>query len=172
MFRFIDACESQLILQSVYDSSSTLVQTEGLKGTQGLFPAVRERGNNFQGFIASIDDMDDLVKRFDKVNGENNNALFLSTEHSLAIDDLLASLNAYYSSGQNWGAFTNEGVKNKMMDLGFKGFDRGGYSFYKQTWKFLKDPTMYKKIVGSPIYDAMLTWPYISNDVGVLSQFM
>ena len=35
----------------------------------------------------------------------------------------------------------------------------------------LEDPTMYRKIVGSLIY-VTLTWPDMSHDVGVLSQFM
>ena len=35
----------------------------------------------------------------------------------------------------------------------------------------LEDPKMYKKIVGILIY-ATLTWPDMSHDVGVLSQFI
>ena len=35
----------------------------------------------------------------------------------------------------------------------------------------LEDPTMYTKIVGSLIYET-LTWPHMSHDVVVLSQFM
>ena len=35
----------------------------------------------------------------------------------------------------------------------------------------LEDPTMYRKVVGSPIY-ATLTRPDMCHDVGVLSQFM
>lgn len=142
MYRFLDACESQLILQSTYDTSSTLT-TSGYKGTLGLFPAIRSRGNNFEGFIAAISDMDDIVKRFDKINGEQYNAMFLTTEHSLAIDDLLASINQYDANAQNYGIFRNEESKEMIMKLGFKGFYRGGYQFWKQTWKFLKDATMY-----------------------------
>jgi len=141
MFRFLDACEAQMILQSVYDASSELVTTDGYKGTQGLFPAIRDRGNNFEGLLASVSDMDDLVKRFDKINGQQYNTLFLSTEHTLTIDDTLAAINQYEAAAANYGIFGNK--KDMVLELGFRGFQRGGYELIKQTWKFLKDPTMY-----------------------------
>lgn len=142
MFRFLDACESQLLVQSFVANDSGL-NTAGYKGTQGLFPAIRARGNNFEGFISTVSDMDDIVRRFDKVNGQQYNAMFLSTNHSLEIDDTLSEINQYDANAANFGIFGNAESKDLIMNLGFKGFYRGGYEFYKQTWKFLKDATMF-----------------------------
>lgn len=141
MYRFLDANEAQMVLLDEIATASALRQ-DGYSGTKGLFPAVRQRGNNFNGKLDSIDDMDAIVKRFDKVNGSQYNALFTTTEHSLTIDDTLSKVNSYYDTGLNYGIFNNS-EKEKMMELGFKGFRRAGYEFYKQTWKFLKDPTMF-----------------------------
>ncbi len=140
MFRFMDANEAQMILQSTINSNSGLI-SDGYKGTQGLFSAIRERGNNFQGKMGSVADIDSVVKRFDKVNGQQYNALFVSTDHSLTIDNWLAKISAYDSSSANYGIFGNK--KDTVLELGFKGFRRAGYDFYKQTWKFLKDATMF-----------------------------
>ena len=140
MFRFMDANEAQMILQSAINSNSALI-TDGYKGTQGLFPAIRERGNNFQGKMGAVTDLDAVVKRFDKVNGQQYNALFVSTDHSLTIDNWLAKISAYDASSANYGIFGNK--KDTVLELGFKGFRRAGYEFYKQTWKFLKDATMF-----------------------------
>lgn len=142
MFRFLDACEAQMILQNTLNTNSALVAA-GYKGTQGLFPAIRARGNNFQGFISTIDEMDEIVTRFDKINGEQYNGMFLSTPHSLQIDDTLSEINQYDANAANYGIFGNDESKSMIMNLGFKGFYRGGYEFYKQTWKFLKDATMF-----------------------------
>lgn len=141
MYRFLDANESQMVLLNEIDAASGLV-TDGYKGTKGLFPAIRERGNNFQGKLSSVSDFDSIVKRFDKVNGQQYNAMFLTTDHSLTIDDTLAAINQYTDNAANYGIFSNAD-QEKIMNLGFKGFRRAGYEFYKQTWKFLKDATMY-----------------------------
>jgi hypothetical protein len=53
------------------------------------------------------------------------------------MDDLLAGLNAYYSGGTSWGVFNNS--EEMALNLGFSGFRRGSYDFYKTDWKYLND---------------------------------
>jgi hypothetical protein len=137
--RFLDNCETQLILQNSVDAGSGLASD--YDGTEGLFPAIRSRGNTVAGKLASITDFENLAKRLDKVNGEQYNGLFISTDHSLTIDRTLAELNQYDPAAANYGLFENN--KDLIMDLGFKGFRIAEYEFYKQGWKFLKDPTAY-----------------------------
>ena len=39
-----------------------------------------------------------------------------------------------------FGAFNNS--KDMAIELGFKSFSRGGYTFHKHDWKLLNDPTL------------------------------
>ena len=56
---------------------------------------------------------------------------------SLAIDDMLASMNSYGAGGTSYGVFDNS--EDMALNLGFSGFRRGSYDFYKSDWKYLND---------------------------------
>ena len=56
---------------------------------------------------------------------------------SLAIDDALAAKNSYGSGGTSYGVFNNS--EDMALNLGFSGFRRGSYDFYKTDWKYLND---------------------------------
>ncbi|NND23342.1 MAG: hypothetical protein HKN86_01485 [Acidimicrobiia bacterium] len=54
------------------------------------------------------------------------------------IDDMLAGIgNAGYSNGTSFGIFENS--EDMALNLGFSGFRRGSYDFYKTDWKYLND---------------------------------
>ena len=53
------------------------------------------------------------------------------------IDDLLAGLNPNISGGTAFGVFNNS--EDMALNLGFSGFRRGSYDFYKTDWKYLND---------------------------------
>ena len=63
--------------------------------------------------------------------------MFLNRDSSLAIDDMLAGMNSYGAGGSSYGVFDNE--EDMAMNLGFTGFRRGSYDFYKSDWKYLND---------------------------------
>ena len=63
--------------------------------------------------------------------------LFLNRETSLGFDDMLAAVNAAYSGGTSFGIFENS--EDMALNLGFSGFRRGSYDFYKTDWKYLND---------------------------------
>ena len=68
--------------------------------------------------------------------------LFLNRALALDIDDMLAAVNAGFAGsatnpGASFGLFDNEA--EMALNLGFSGFRRGSYDFYKTDWKYLND---------------------------------
>ena len=113
-------------------------------GTKGLFYSITNEGGSVQtgGFPRSTDttttgleNVDELVKRFDSQAAIQENSWFLNRTLSLEIDDAIAALNADAGGSASWGIFNNS--KDMALDLGFRGFSRGGYDFYKSSWKYL-----------------------------------
>lgn len=134
--RMRDQLEIQAFVgKKVNDSSPA--KTDGFRGIEGVFDKIRNGGNSFEGLISSTEDIESLIKRLDKVNGEKYNMMYLSTDASLAIDKFLASVGG--NSAPTWGYFDND---KRVIKFGFEGFRMGGYEFYKSTWKLLKDPTV------------------------------
>ena len=63
--------------------------------------------------------------------------LFLQRQTSLDFDDMLASISGGFSGGTAFGLFENS--EEMALNLGFSGFRRGSYDFYKTSWKYLND---------------------------------
>jgi hypothetical protein len=53
------------------------------------------------------------------------------------MDDMLASMNSYGAGGTSYGVFDNS--EDMALNLGFSGFRRGSYDFYKSDMKYLND---------------------------------
>jgi hypothetical protein len=115
-------------------------ETAGLLGTEGLFEAITKRGNVFSGVAGAITDWDNILKRFDAQGKISDYILYADRDQSLAIDNMLGALNAGYSGGISYGVFNNS--ESMAANLGFKGFTRGSYSFFKSDYKLLNDPTL------------------------------
>ena len=114
----------------------------GYKGTEGLFAAIQSRGNVEVGFAgqaagAALDDFDLILKNLDTQGAIEENMLFLNRETTLTIDDMLAGQNSYGTGGTSYGVFENS--EDMALNLGFSGFRRGSYDFYKTDWKYLND---------------------------------
>lgn len=134
--RFEDYLEMSMIEGELAESGSG-AETAGAKGTDGLFDVIGNRGNVFQGVATTLADFDSILKRLDKQGSIQENMLFLDRDQSLAIDDMLASQNSYGVGGTSYGVFNNS--KDMALNLGFTGFYRGSYEFYKTDWKYLND---------------------------------
>jgi hypothetical protein len=65
--------------------------------------------------------------------------MFLDRATSLGIDNMLAAQNSYGAGGTSYGVFDNS--EDMALNLGFSGFRRGAYDFYKTDWKYLNDST-------------------------------
>ena len=63
--------------------------------------------------------------------------MFVDRTTSLAIDDMLASMNSYGAGGTSYGVFDNS--EDMALNLGFSGFRRGSYDFYKSDFRYLND---------------------------------
>ena len=117
--------------------------TETAKGTEGFFAALESRGNVYSGFGAqaagggALTDFDAVLVQLDKQGAIEENMLFLNRNLSLEIDDILAQQNGAYAGGTSFGVFNND--EDMALNLGFSGYRRGSYDFYKTDWKYLND---------------------------------
>ena len=145
--RFTDYLEMAM-LESVPGSNSTNVDgelglsPEGDAGTEGLFYAIEQRGNvttGVTGVNAATDlaEFDAILAEFDKQGAIEEYMMFVNRNTSLAIDDMLASMNSYGAGGTSYGVFNNS--EDMALNLGFTGFRRGSYDFYKSDFRYLND---------------------------------
>ena len=112
----------------------------GFKGTEGLFAAVKSRGNVESGFNAAasaLGEFDNILRNLDTQGAIEENMLFLNRETSLGFDDMLAGISNGANGGTAYGLFENS--EDMALNLGFSGFRRGSYDFYKTDWKYLND---------------------------------
>ena len=123
-------------------------QTAQLPSTQGLFDAIEERGNVEVGFAAAsgISDFDAILQNLDTQGAIEENMLFLQRGTALDFDDMLAAISAGGQGGVAYGLFENS--EEMALNLGFSGFRRGSYDFYKTDWKYLNDASTRGGIVG------------------------
>jgi hypothetical protein len=136
--RFEDYLEMSVVEGELAAAGSAAL-TAGAKGTQGLFAAIEERGNVQSNFTAAggLDDFDNILKNLDTQGAIEENMLFLNRQTSLDFDDMLASLSSGAQGGTAYGLFENS--EEMALNLGFAGFRRGSYDFYKTDWKYLND---------------------------------
>ena len=111
-------------------------------GTEGLFSAIESRGNvtsGVTGVNAATDlaEFDAILAEFDKQGAIEENMMFINRATSLAMDDMLASMNSYGAGGTSYGVFDNS--EDMALNLGFSGFRRGSYDFYKSDMRYLND---------------------------------
>jgi hypothetical protein len=136
--RFEDYLEMSVIEGELKGGGSTV----SVKGTQGLFSAIDERGNTVTGFTAAVagDQLatfDNILKNLDTQGAIEENMLFLNRATALDFDDMLAGISAGTAGGTAYGLFENS--EEMALNLGFSGFRRGSYDFYKTDWKYLND---------------------------------
>jgi hypothetical protein len=111
-------------------------------GTEGLFAAIESRGNittGVTGVNAATDlaEFDAILAEFDRQGAIEENMMFVNRATSLAMDDMLASMNSYGAGGTSYGVFDNS--EDMALNLGFSGFRRGSYDFYKSDFRYLND---------------------------------
>jgi hypothetical protein len=117
-------------------------------GTQGLFAAIQARGNVETGFTAAngLNEFDAILKNLDTQGAIEENMLFLNRQTALDFDDMLAAISSGVSGGVAYGLFENS--EDMALNLGFSGFRRGSYDFYKTDWKYLNDASTRGAING------------------------
>ena len=111
-------------------------------GTEGLFAAISSRGNLTSGVTGvnpatDLAEFDAILAEFDRQGAIEENMMFVNRATSLAMDDMLASMNSYGAGGTSYGVFDNS--EDMALNLGFSGFRRGSYDFYKSDFRYLND---------------------------------
>ena len=144
--RFTDYLEMAMIEGVSGDTAGaadTLISGAGAAfGTEGLFAAIESRGNTTSGVTGvnaatDLAEFDAILAEFDKQGAIEEYMMFVNRATSLAMDDMLASMNSYGAGGTSYGVFNNS--EDMALNLGFSGFRRGSYDFYKSDWKYLND---------------------------------
>ena len=142
--RFEDYLEMSMVEGELAVSGSGAAGVTGIGGTEGLFAAIEDRGHvtaGVDGNTATEDlaDFDEILKKLDTQGAIEENMLFVNRDVALNIDDMLAAQNSYGTGGTSYGVFSNS--EDMALNLGFSGFRRGSYDFYKTDWKYLNDIT-------------------------------
>ena len=121
--------------------------TNTLAGSEGYFSAVENRGINVASAASnpmdSFSEFDDIILELDKQGAPSEYAMYVNRKQDLAIDDMLAAgIATGVTAGLpgQFGSFQNNA--DMAVQLGFKSFTRGGYTFHKHDWRLLNDPTM------------------------------
>jgi hypothetical protein len=136
--RFEDYLEMSMI-ESEFSQIGGAAGTGTTPGSEGLFAAIQSRGNVEVGFTAAagLDEFDAILKNLDTQGAIEENMLFLQRQTSLDFDDMLAAISGGSQGGTAFGLFENS--EEMALNLGFSGFRRGSYDFYKTDWKYLND---------------------------------
>jgi hypothetical protein len=144
--RFTDYLEMTMLeAETAVANAGAIGGTDGgalQDGTQGLFQAITTRGHQTTGITGvnaatDLAEFDAILAVFDQNGAIEENMLFVDRSTSLAIDDMLASMNSYGAGGTSYGVFDNS--EDMALNLGFSGFRRGSYDFYKSDFKYLND---------------------------------
>ena len=149
--------EDYLEMSMVEGEYNQVVATAGTNpGTQGLFAAIQTRGNVEVGFTAAsgLDEFDAILKNLDTQGAIEENMLFLQRQTSLDFDDMLAAISGGFAGGTAFGLFENS--EEMALNLGFSGFRRGSYDFYKTDWKYLNDASTRGGINGISSIEGVL----------------
>ena len=141
--RFEDYLEMSMVEAKDAQSAFTDAAGATISGMQGLFDSLETRGLVFNDpdFDAAtgLTQFDTILQELDKQGAIEENMMFLDRGTSLSIDNMLAQQNSYGAGGTSYGVFENS--EEMALNLGFSGFRRGSYDFYKTDWKYLNDST-------------------------------
>jgi len=156
--RFEDYLEMSMVEGELKNAASPIAGAvgAGIIGTEGLFAAIQARGNVEVGFTAAagIDSFDAILKNLDTQGAIEENMLFLNRNTALDFDDMLASISGGYAGGTAFGLFENS--EEMALNLGFSGFRRGSYDFYKTDWKYLNDASTRGAMTGPASIEGVL----------------
>ena len=150
--RFEDRREMIMLFGELNDGGTTSLTTTpvggangNFAGTEGYITALQEGGIRWadSAGIDSLSDIDTIIAELDANGAPSEYAMYLDRDQSLKIDDMLAAgVATQVTAGLpgQFGAFNNSAYL--AVQLGFKSFTRGGYTFHKHDFKLLNDPTL------------------------------
>ena len=133
------------------DGAGVTNTTLTARGTEGFFAALQARGNTWDNLTNDLDAgagsaagdqgllaFDQILMQLDRQGSIEENMLYTDRALALSFDNFMSNLNtAGNATGTSWGVFNNS--QDMALNLGFSGFRRGSYDFYKTDWKYLND---------------------------------
>jgi len=154
--RFEDYLEMSMVESEYNQIAAGANISTTLPGSEGLFAAIQSRGNVEVGFTAAagLDEFDAILKNLDTQGAIEENMLFLQRQTSLDFDDMLAAISGGFAGGTAFGLFENS--EEMALNLGFSGFRRGSYDFYKTDWKYLNDASTRGAVTGISSIEGVL----------------
>ena len=144
--RFMDKREMIMLLGQEITNTDGAATGLGIDGTEGYFSALEDRGMVSSDLLgtAGLSDLDALIREMDKNGCPAEYAVYSNTRQDLLLDDMIAGAgsgsNVTTGVSASFGAFNND--RDMALNLGFKSFSRGGYTFHKNSFKLLNDPTL------------------------------
>lgn len=137
--KFDDYMELQMLNGEKVATGATVLSGLGMRGTEGLIDFA-ESGNNIP-FTTSfgVADFRTVVTALDKNKGAMENTSWCGLTTSLDIDDNFRDYfgGASNNGGASFGMF--DGGAEKAVQMGFKSFQYGGYTFHKKSYKAFND---------------------------------
>ena len=165
--RFMDRREMMLLFGEVLENSNggSAGAADGVitdvAGSQGYFSSLSDRGISITSTTSdplnTFTEFDLILTELDRQGAPSEYAMYLNRTQSLAIDDMLAAgVATQVTAGLpgQFGAFNNDA--DMAVQLGFKSFTRGGYTFHKHDWKLLNDPTLIGAVTSGGVNGAMI----------------
>jgi len=114
-------------------------KNEGKGGLKGIVPQIREDGNEGNGYIETIEQLDDITYLLKQQGAGNVFTVWNDHKQMNLFSTMLAEINSH-GGGANYGAFQNS--KEMAIHLDFQSFTRNGITFHLTPWKLLDDPTL------------------------------
>ena len=168
--RFMNQREMMMLFSQDADTHTNdkiSLATGETAGSEGYFQAVSRRGITADGTFgdgAGFADIDTIIFELDKQGAPAEYAMYVDTATSLNIDDMLAQGIATQTTaglpGQ-FGAFQNSA--DMAVQLGFKSFSRGSYTFHKHGWKLMSDPQLLGAFSTKPFKGAMVPMTQVAD---------
>ncbi len=163
--RFMDRRELMLLFaeqigfaaeDELVNSTNSNAAGDKIAGSEGYFSTLENRGIKITSTTSdplnTFNEFDLILTELDRQGAPAEYAMYLNRKQSLAIDDMLAAgVATQITAGLpgQFGAFNNNA--DMAVQLGFKSFTRGGYTFHKHDWKLLNDPSLIGGITtGAP----------------------
>ena len=147
--RFMNQREAMMMYAQLPADGSEFNVGGQFTGSEGYFAAIEDRGIVADGVTTSdtdftdFTDIDAIILALDKEGAPAEYAMYVDRATSIALDDMLAAgpVGSSVTAGLpgQFGSFANSA--DMAIQLGFKSFTRGGYTFHKHDWKLLNDPT-------------------------------
>jgi hypothetical protein len=129
--KFEDHMELQMLNGDQVATGATVLSGLGMYGTEGLIDFAAG-GNNIS-YTTSLDvaDFRVITIALDKNRGAMENTMWAGLTASLDIDDDFRDY--FNAAGASFGTF--EGGEEHAVQMGFKSFQYGGYTYHKKSYK-------------------------------------